>query len=197
MRTVPVLAIAVLLSLVALPAAARPCDTAGSLVPNCGFDAGPDGWSFSGEPATWVTDDCATAPGCMSIDRPTVTTAVEAISTCFDVEPSTEYAYGGSFRLESGVVTQVCALDFWLYSDANCESFLDFEFAPFAVSSLWREQVAGVVTTATTQSAKLRLACFSEGSDFVVRVDDGLALPALFVDGFASGNLTRWSSSTP
>ena len=197
MRTVPVLSITVLLSLVAVPAVARPCDTAGSLVPNCGFDSGPEGWSFSGDPATWVTGDCATAPGCMRLDRPTAPTAVEAISDCFDVDPSTEYAYGGSFRLESGVVSQICSVDFWLYTDAGCNTFLDFEFAPFAISSLWREQVAGVVTTAATQSAKLRLACFSEATDFVVRVDDGLALPALFVDGFASGNLTRWSASVP
>jgi hypothetical protein len=44
---------------------------------------------------------------------------------------------------------------------------------------------------------KLRLTCSSEGSDFVARVDDGLVLPAVFVDGFRTGNLSRWSSSAP
>lgn len=197
MRTTPVLALAFALALVGGPAVARPCDDAGSLVANCGFDAGPENWAFSGDPASWVTDDCATPPGCMRLDRPTLPTAVEAISDCVDIQPSTEYAFGGSFRLESGTVSQICAVDFWLYTDEICEAFLDFEFAPFTVSSEWREQVAGVSTTAATQSMKLRLVCSSEASDFVVRVDDGLVLPAVFVDGFRTGDLSRWSSSAP
>ena len=197
MRVAPALALAAALSLATAPAVARPCDAAGSLVANCGFDAGPENWLLNGEPATWVTDDCATAPGCVRLDRPTVSTSVEAISDCVAVQPSTEYAFGGSFRLESGAVSQGCLVDFWLHSDANCDTFLDFEFAPFSVSSEWRDQIAGVSTTAATQSMRLRLACFSEGSDFVVRVDDGLVLPAVFVDGFRSGDLSRWSSTAP
>jgi hypothetical protein len=188
---------AFLLFLFAAAAAdASSCTLAGSMVPNCGFDTDDSWWSFSADQVTWVSADCATGPGCLEIDRHDAVSAAEALSSCAPVVPGAEYGFGGSFRLESGAITQTCGVGLWLHSDAGCLTFLTPWFATFAITPAWREQVAGATMPGDAHSVILRLVCYSE-SEFVMRIDDALVVAAVFVDGFESEDSTRWSATVP
>jgi hypothetical protein len=187
---------AALLVATSCPAGARSCTVAGNLVPNCGFDVDYVGWNLTTDLPTWVADDCSTGPGCLTLDRWDFNGAIEAITTCMDATPSTYWAFGGSWRLDSGTASSGCFLSLAQYSDGDCTTFLSETIVPRSIGSIWREQLSGLMTSGATQSVKLKLACFSQ-VEFLVRIDDFFYLPAVFVDGFDAGNTSAWSLSLP
>lgn len=186
-----------LLLFAAAAAEAGSCTQAGSVVPNCGFDTDDSWWSVSADLVTWVGSDCATGPGCLEIDRHDGLGVAEALSSCAPVDPGAEYAFGGSFRLESGAISQTCYANLWLHSDADCLTFQTSQLVAFAISPVWRAQVAGATMAGDTHSVMLRLVCYSETSEFVMRIDDALVVAAVFVDGFESEDTQRWSAAVP
>ena len=84
----------------------------------------------------------------------------------------------------------------WEFSDTNCSTFVTGPFLIWPLSATWAEIYFGKVTSAATQSATMRIACFSD-VDFVVRIDDAIIFPVAFVDGFETGNTSNWSSAVP
>ncbi len=190
------LAAAALLAPAAQPATARSCTIAGNVVPNCGFDVNDDGWFMTTDLATWVGSDCATGPGCMTLERWTFNGSIEAISSCIDVSPSGYWAFGASIRLDNGAASNGCFLSFTQASNDNCSAFLSETFFARPVDATWSEQMAGIATSGATQALQLKLVC-SSNVDFLLRIDDFFVMPAVFVDGFESGNRNAWSSTTP
>jgi len=178
------------------PADARSCNIAGNLVLNCGFDVDSAAWNFTTDLLTWVGNDCSTGPGCLTLERWDFAGAIEAISTCMAVSPSTYRVFGGSFRLDSGAVSSGCFLSLAQFSDGNCVTFLSETLAARPIGATWREQLVGHLISGATQSALLKLACFSD-VEFVARIDDFFYLPAVFVDGFDTGNSSAWSFTQP
>ena len=191
---------ALILPLLASPARARPCDAAGSLVPNCGFDTDTTGWFFIADSVVHATDDCATGPGCVELDRDDGAIFAEAATfDCFPVEPLTGYAYGFSIRLESGTAALGCFATFIPYQNEACTIHIqDDSFILFTPAAQWTEHSGLVTTTADTVAARLEVRCGDFEDDFVMRVDDALVVATtIFVDGFETGDASRWTSSVP
>lgn len=180
-------------------AAATPapaCDDPANLVPNCGFDTDLAGWTFSADSTAHVPGDGVSAPGSAEVDRHDGTQAFEVFSACLDVDPSTTYKLAIAARVVAGPGPDGCVVSFVEHSSADCNSFVAEPFIPVLFGTSWQRFLWSRTTSATTQSARLRLAC-NGAADFTVRVDDGEVVPAVFADGFEAGNTTAWSVTVP
>jgi hypothetical protein len=178
----------------AAPASA--CDDPANLVPNCGFDTDPSGWTFIADSTDHVLGDGSSAPGCVELDRHDVTQGFEVFSACLDVDPSTTYKLAIAARVFSGPGPAGCVVSFVEHSSADCNSFVAEPFLPVIFGTSWRRFLWSRTTAATTQSARLRLAC-NGATDFTARVDDGEVVPAVFADGFEAGTAAAWSLTVP
>lgn len=199
--TVIVLLTAAAIAAMAAPVFATDCTQAGNLVPNCGFVNDLSTWIFTADSATHIADDGASTPGSAELDRHDALEAIEAISECFSVSPSTPYGAGASYRVASGTGVLSCSLDVWKYNDGSCGAYTAQSSYSFEPTSRWWEVTRNLTTGSAVHSVQLRLACFSP-SDFLLRIDDfifgeNIVFSPIFSDGFEWGNTNAWSTTVP
>lgn len=193
------LARALAIAAVSAAAAATPapaCHDPANLVPNCGFDTDPAGWMFSADSVLHVSDDGASAPGSVEVNRHDASQTFEVFSACLEVDPSTTYKLAIAARVVSGPGPGGCVVSLVESSGTDCSGFVAEPFLPVLFGASWQRFLWSRTTDAATHSAVLRLAC-NGATDFTVRVDDGEVVPAVFADGFEAGNTAAWSVTVP
>jgi len=189
--------------LVAAVVQAADCTQAGNLVSNCGFDTDLADWTIgAADSSSHIPDDGGFALGSAELDRHDGIGAIEIISSCIEVVQATSYNVGVGYRLLSGMLSTSCTLSVWQFPLVACSEFDSSLNIGFWLTAVWSERFDEVVTGTGINSIKLRLACTSGGSDFVLRVDDFLFGEDLFSlvvfnDGFESGFADNWSARSP
>jgi hypothetical protein len=194
------------LALLLLPLAAgrleaqggQSCTSMDSLVPDCGFEAGDlAAWTIGAGDASLVSGNCASGSGCLRLLRNSESNAVEVIGGCVALDPSALYGFGVASLQLSGPFELNCSTSLWTYSSADCDAgFLSSISRPFGTDTIWLRQLASGETPATTASGKIRISCTVD-DEFGLRFDDVVLVPAVFIDGFESGNLSAWFPIAP
>ena len=202
MRAKPVGLLVVCL-LVAAAVQAADCTQTGNLVSNCGFDTDLSDWAIgAADSSAHIPDDGGFALGSAELDRHDGINAIEIISSCIEVAQDTSYNVGVAFRLVSGSVSSTCTLDIWQYELTACNDFAPVLSTGFLPTATWSEIFGEILTGTGINSITLRLACSSEDSDFIIRLDDflfgeDLFSPVVFNDGFEAEETLLWTSQSP
>jgi hypothetical protein len=189
--------IALSISWVASGAQARPCDVAGSRVPNCGFDSELPPWFFLATTAIWVGHGCATAPGCAQFSRSGAVLFAQALSACAPVDPLQEHLFGFSMRVVSGAPDGDCSYALHLYDDPACVIASGQVQGFFPPTAEWSHVERYFTAPASTMGARLVVQCDDPDNGFLLALDDALLVPVLFRDGFESGDFSAWTLSVP
>lgn len=158
---------------------AWPCNVAGNLVTNCGFDTNLTGWT-----STVADPACAhnAADGSSAVGNSECGAFLNApnfqlqlsSTACLDVNPSTTYGLGADFRLVSGGTVN-CLVRAEAHNDNTCTSPNFSHETPVISPITSYTQASGFITTGMTHgSVLMRVLCDSPAAqgDFVVRIDD-------------------------
>lgn len=161
--------------LVSAPSA-WPCQVAGNLVTNCGFNADITGWTSSiADPACIHNNaDGSSAVGNSQCGGQAVGVfVVQLTSTCIDVAPNTTYGFGADFRLVSSGGTVNCFARAEAHTNNTCETGVFPTDTPgINPTAASYTQASGSMTTGVAQeSVVMRIQCSSD-ADFVVHLDD-------------------------
>jgi hypothetical protein len=172
---------------------AWPCNVAGNLVTNCGFDTDLTSWTSEiANPA------CAhnAADGSSAVGNSECGAAADggflvqlSNTACIDVAPSTSYGLGGDFRLFSGGTVN-CLVQADASTDNSCTAPAGFTHNSPGINPTTGSytQASGFITTgASHESVRIRIVC-SSSEDFVIRIDDvffGLGLTPVKLQEFS------------
>jgi hypothetical protein len=170
------------------------------------FDCGLGGWelvSTTPEEIEYSPEDIDDALVSGSVQMTNLSGNSLGIAQCAN-SPEFSYDVGGSLRIDGGAsvvvsVTTTCA--FFAQADCFGPSFgptrsLDFRLQETA--GLWQPWLLTVKAPPASTSALCSVSVDQlEGGMFDAFLDDLTLAGSLFTDGFESGDLSRWSSSSP
>ncbi len=187
---------------------AAPIVHAQNLLPNPTFDSDVAGWLASaGSTVGWDPLDANGNP-----------LSGSALVTNIDADPNdsegafrciegltgeTAYQFGADILIPGGQIETGNAyiLVQW-YGGAGCSGFLNLTESPIVLTTTPDEwfAVSKVATSPTgTQSGRLRLSVWKieAGGSLAAQFDNVWMEAVLFVDGFETGDTSRWSSTMP
>lgn len=179
-----------------------------NLVSNAGFDTDVGGWSaLSDSTLAWDSLDAAGDPLSgsalvtnVSADPNDGTGAAQCIN---GLAGEQDYGISAEVNIPSGQLdTGHGYLLVQWYSGAGCSGFVGLsDSSPIfsTTADVWVTSSNLVQSPAGTQSGRLRLSVWKNeaGGSLDAHFDNARFEPAIFVDGFESGNVTAWSSSAP
>jgi hypothetical protein len=179
-----------------------------NLVSNPGFDTDVAGWSaLSGATLAWDFLDAAGDPfsgSALVTNLSTNPLDGGGAAQCIDgLAGAQHYRLSAEINIPSGQLeTGSGYLLVQWYGAAGCSSFVGLSESPSVYSTttdVWATSSIMVQSPLGTQSGRLRLSVLKNeaGGSLAAHFDNAWLEPAIFFDGFESGDVSAWSLTAP